>query len=39
MLDFKKGGGLTNEILLTRVSLREHNSPLEIPLTFFLVPG
>lgn len=37
ILDFKKGGGSTKGILLTRSSLRKHDSYLEMPLGLFLL--
>ncbi len=37
ILEFKKGGGSTKGILLTRSSLRKHDSYLEMPLTVFLL--
>ncbi len=37
ILDFKKGGGSTKGILLTRSSLRKHDSYLEMPVGLFLL--
>ena len=37
ILDFKKGGGSTKGILLTRSSLKKHDSYLEMPVGLFLL--